>query len=123
MPVTRILTIGLDFHRLSARCANWKSANYTIASADSIPEAINHIKASDFDLVLLGDLISRESMERLAFLIQITDSTIPVLRLTDFIAEDTDNVTSFDAGFERYESRRRELSQKTVLSDQPSTCY
>jgi|ERR1035437_3721934 hypothetical protein len=51
--------------------------------AGSIGEAISLFRAIDVDLVLLGDSISGESRERLAFLIRASGSRVPVVCITD----------------------------------------
>jgi DNA-binding NtrC family response regulator len=56
----------------------WRAAGYIVVSATSIREAIDHFKAGDFDLVLLGDSISKENKERLTFLIRASGSRTPV---------------------------------------------
>jgi hypothetical protein len=76
----------------------WKSAGYFFKPAGSINEAINHFKAGDFDLVLLGHSISTESKERLTFLIRATGSRVPVA----CIAGSSGHHNSFaDATFEQ----------------------
>jgi hypothetical protein len=45
----------------------------------SIRDAIEHFKAGDFDLVLLGRLLSAESRERLTFLIRKLGARTPVV--------------------------------------------
>jgi DNA-binding response OmpR family regulator len=57
----------------------WKSAGYIFISAGSIRQAIDHFKAGDFDLVLLGHSIPAESRERLTYLIRATGSRVPVV--------------------------------------------
>jgi hypothetical protein len=48
----------------------------------SIPDAIAHFKAGDFDLVLLGQSISFENKERLTFLIRASGSMTPVVSIS-----------------------------------------
>jgi hypothetical protein len=70
MPLTVILAVGLDPLLGLAQSTAWKSAGYIVISVATIKKAIDHFKAGDFDLVLLGNSISLESKERLTFLIR-----------------------------------------------------
>lgn len=81
MPSTVILAVGLDPSLLTAQSAVWKSAGYIVISVASIKQAIDHFKAGDFDLVLLGNSISLESKERLTFLIRTFGSNTPVVSI------------------------------------------
>lgn len=78
MPVTVVLAVGLDSWLLEDHRAAWRSAGYYVISTASIKEAINHFKAGDFDLVLLGHSIPAEAREEIAFLIRATGSRVPV---------------------------------------------
>jgi DNA-binding response OmpR family regulator len=79
MPLTVILAVGLDPLIATAQGAAWKSAGYIVISVTSIKKAIDHFRAGDFDLVLLGNSISLESKERLTFLIRSSGSHTPVI--------------------------------------------
>jgi DNA-binding response OmpR family regulator len=79
MPLTVILAVGLDPLIAATQSAAWKSAGYIVISVASIKKAIDHFKAGDFDLVLLGNSISLESKERLTFLIRSSGSYTPVV--------------------------------------------
>jgi DNA-binding response OmpR family regulator len=79
MPLTVILAVGLDPLIAIAQSAAWKSAGYIVISVASIKKAIDHFRAGDFDLVLLGNSISLESKERLTFLIRSSGSHTPVI--------------------------------------------
>lgn len=79
MPLTVILAVGLDPLIATAQSAAWKSAGYIVISVTSIKKAIDHFRAGDFDLVLLGNSISLESKERLTFLIRSSGSHTPVI--------------------------------------------
>ena len=83
MALTVVLTIGFDPWFFEAQRAHWRSAGYFITSAGSIREAIDHVKAGDFDLVLLGNSISAEDRERLSFLIRASGSHIPMVCIED----------------------------------------
>jgi len=61
MSLTVVLAVGLDSWLLATRSISWRSAGYFVVSAGTIREAIEQFKAGDFDLVLLGDSISREN--------------------------------------------------------------
>ena len=79
MPLTVILAVGLDPLLGLAQSTAWKSAGYIVISVATIKKAIDHFKAGDFDLVLLGNSISLESKERLTFLIRSFGSHTPVV--------------------------------------------
>jgi DNA-binding response OmpR family regulator len=83
MPLTVILAVGLDPLIATAQSAAWKSLGYIVISATSIRKAIDHFRAGDFDLVLLGNSISLESKERLTFLIRSSGSHTPVICIGD----------------------------------------
>lgn len=74
-----VLAVCLDPLLPGTQAPVWRSAGYFFIPAGSIQEAINHFKAGDFDLVLLGQEISAESRERLTFLIRATGSLVPVV--------------------------------------------
>jgi DNA-binding NtrC family response regulator len=79
MSITVVLAVGLDSSLLSNQDSAWKSAGYIVISTWSIREAIEHFKAGDFDLVLLGQSIPVESRERLTYLIRASGSQVPVV--------------------------------------------
>lgn len=79
MALTVILAVGLDPLPGLAQSTAWKSAGYIVISVASIKNAIDHFRAGDFDLVLLGNSISLESKERLTFLIRSSGSHTPVI--------------------------------------------
>ncbi len=83
MSMTVILAVGLDSWQLSTHSLVWRSAGYIVVSASTIREAIDHFKAGDFDLVLLGESISRENKERLTFLIRASGSRTPVASIAN----------------------------------------
>jgi DNA-binding response OmpR family regulator len=91
MALTVILAVGLDPSLTTAQNAVWKRAGYLVMSVVSIREAIDHFRAGDFDLVLLGNSISLESRERLTFLIRSSGSHTPVI----CIANASDDRDSF----------------------------
>jgi DNA-binding response OmpR family regulator len=78
-----ILAVCLDPMFPGAEGAAWRSAGLVVLAANSIKEAINHFKAGDFDLALLGRSIPVDARERLAFLIRATGSQVPVICIAD----------------------------------------
>ena len=78
MPLTVVLAVGLDLWQLATRTRDWRSAGYFVVSADSIGEAISLFNDGDFDLVVLGDSVSKENRQRLASLIRASGSQTPV---------------------------------------------
>jgi len=79
MPITVVLAVGLDPWQLAAQTSHLKSAGFFFIPAGSIPEAVNHFKSGDFDIVLLGHSMSIEDKERLVFLIRRSGSRTPVV--------------------------------------------
>ena len=91
MPIIVVLAIGLDSVLLRTLGALWNAAGYIVSVAGSIGEAIDHFKAGDFDLVLLGNTIPPEKRRRLTSLIRSLGSHVPVA----FIAESPGAPDSF----------------------------
>jgi len=83
MPLTVLLSVGLDPSLFQSRRAVWQSAGYYVTSAGSVREGIAQFHEGDFDLVLLSHSIPAESRERLAFLIRSSGSQIPVVCISD----------------------------------------
>ena len=79
MSLTVVLAVGLDSWLLSTHRTVWRSEGYIVVPAGSIPEAIDHFRAGDFDLVLLGDSISHENKAKLTSLIRGSGSQTPVV--------------------------------------------
>ena len=79
MSLTVVLAVGLDSWLLSTHSTVWRSEGYIVIPAGSIPEAIDHFRAGDFDLVLLGDSISLENKATLTSLIRGSGSQTPVV--------------------------------------------
>ena len=70
MRITVVLAVGMDSWQLTAERSMWNTAGYFFVPATSIRDAMNDFKAGDFDLVLLGHLLSAEDKERLTRSIQ-----------------------------------------------------
>jgi hypothetical protein len=83
MATTVVLAVCLDPLLPGTQGTVWRSAGYIFQTANSIKEAINHFKAGDFDLVLMGDSIPVDARERLTFLIRATGSRVPVVSIAD----------------------------------------
>ena len=79
MHLTVVLAVGAEPSLLAIQSTEWKAAGYIIQFAGSIKDAINHFRAGDFDLVLLGNSISPENKERLTFLIRASGAQTPVV--------------------------------------------
>jgi hypothetical protein len=91
MSIIVVLAIGLDSALLKTQSPLWRAAGYVVNVAGSIREVIDHFKAGDFDLVLLGSSIPIENRERLTFLIRSLGSHVPVA----FIAESSGDSDCF----------------------------
>jgi hypothetical protein len=124
MALTVILAVGLDPLPGLAQHESWKSAGYIVISVATIKKAIDHFKAGDFDLVLLGDAISLESKERLTFLIRSFGSQTPVICIGnssgnfDSFADATLNSDSceFLKGIEEFLVKKANLLAQQTIS-------
>ena len=81
MSVTVVLAVGLDPWMLMAQDSLWRSEGYIVIPAQSVRDAIDHFKAGDFDLVLLGESISLNNQERLTSLIRASGAYTPVVSI------------------------------------------
>ncbi len=79
MHLTVILAVGVDSALISTHRAAWQSAGYVVIPTESTREAIAHFKVGDFDVVLLGQAVPKEDMEKLAFLVRASGSRTPVI--------------------------------------------
>jgi CheY-like chemotaxis protein len=87
MAITVVLGVGFDSWQLATQSAAWRAAGYIVVPAHSIREAIEHFRAGDFDLVLLGDSMSVSDKERITFLIRASGSRTPVVCVSDTYGE------------------------------------
>ena len=78
MAVFVILTVGINSWKVEAHLAAWKAAQVFTISTTSILEAISLFNAGDFDLVLIGDSVPVEALEKLTFQIRATGSHVPI---------------------------------------------
>ena len=83
MSLTLVLAVGLDSPLLASQSSVFRSAGYSVTSARSVRDAIDHFQDGDFDLILLGDSIPIESKERLTFLIRAFNPRIAVFCVGD----------------------------------------
>jgi DNA-binding NtrC family response regulator len=83
MQTTLVLAVGLDSSQFENRYSVLRASKCFVTSVGSIQEAISHFHHGDFDLVLIGNSLSAESRERLAFLIRSLSSRIPVVYVTE----------------------------------------
>jgi CheY-like chemotaxis protein len=79
MPLTLILSVGLDPELLDSRNRILQSSGYTVVSAYSIKEAVDRFQAGDFDLVLLCQSVPAKERDRLTCWIRASGSRIPVV--------------------------------------------
>ena len=94
MAVTVVLAVELDPWMLMAQDSLWRSEGYIVIPTQTVRDAIDHFKAGDFDLVLLGHSISLENKERLTSLIRASGSNTPV---ASFASSPEDRHTFADA--------------------------
>jgi DNA-binding response OmpR family regulator len=83
VPITVVLAVGLDSTQVETHRSVWKSSGFFVIAASTIQTAIDHFKAGDFDLVLLGDSLPFDKKERLAYLIRASGSRVPVVSIGD----------------------------------------
>jgi CheY-like chemotaxis protein len=86
MPITVALAIGFDPWLLASQNSAWRSAGCFVTEAGSVAEAIDQLKSGDFDLVLLDHSIPAPSREGLTFLVRASGSLVPVVCLTEPLA-------------------------------------
>lgn len=79
MPLTLVLSVGMDSALLGVRKLLLQSAGYTVVSAVSISAAVERFLASDFDLVILCYSIPARDRDRLTCLIRASGSLTPVI--------------------------------------------
>ena len=82
MPLTLILSVGLDQMLLDTRALVLQSAGYIVVTAFSIKEAAVRFQDGDFDLVLLCRSIPAEERESLTIWIRASGSRIPVVSVS-----------------------------------------
>jgi len=83
VPITVVLAVGLDSIELEKHRSVWKSSGFFLISASTVQEAIGHLEAGDYDLVLLGESLPIEKRERLTHLIRVSGSQVPVVSIGD----------------------------------------
>jgi hypothetical protein len=83
MPIAVILSVGVDIPFSRSQSQVWQSAGYCVTPAESIRDAIDHIRYGDFDLVVMGDSIPLGERERLTCLMRALGSRVPVVCVTD----------------------------------------
>jgi len=83
MGTTTVLAIGVYAALFNPEQAAWLSAGYVVRAAATVRDALKQFTDGDFDVVLLGNSISLESRERLAFLIRTSGSLVLVVCITD----------------------------------------
>jgi DNA-binding response OmpR family regulator len=79
MPLTLVLSVGLDVSLLETRNMMLQSAGYTVESALSVRAAAHRFLAGDFDLVMLCHSILAKERDRITCLIRATGSRTPVV--------------------------------------------
>ena len=83
-----ILNVGQVPWLLHTRTLVLRSAGYIVESTESVGDAIHHLRAGDFDLVILCHSIPKEERRRLIRLIRADGSSIPVVCVAPVIEED-----------------------------------
>jgi hypothetical protein len=82
MPLTLVLSVGLDASLLKNRNIVMRSAGYLVESASSVNEAAHRFLAGDFDLVILCHSVPSRERERLTGLIRASGSLTPVISIS-----------------------------------------
>jgi CheY-like chemotaxis protein len=83
MPVTTVLTVGLDFQLLQSRTLLLRSAGCIVGPACSVKEAVEQFRHGDFDIVLLCHSIPTKDREGFTYLIRASGSMTPVVTVAD----------------------------------------
>jgi CheY-like chemotaxis protein len=82
MPLTLVLSVGLDPALLATRNLVLQSAGYIVASVASVREAVDRFKGGDFDLMVLCHSIPERDRGWLTCLIRASGSHIPVVAVS-----------------------------------------
>ena len=111
MRVTVVLAVGMDSWQVAAERSMWNSAGYFFVPATSIRDAMNHFRAGDFDLVLLGHSLSAEDKERLTRSIRACGSSTQVVS----IAGSHSNLDAFADATLRSDSGNLPMNMRALL--------
>lgn len=87
MALTLVLSVGLDPELLGTRNLVLQSAGYTVVAAFSAHEAVDRLRAGDFDLVLLCQSIPTSEKDRLALWIRASGSRIPIISISGILCQ------------------------------------
>jgi hypothetical protein len=82
MPLTLVLSVGLDASLLETRNIVLHSAGFLVESASSLNEAAHRFLAGDFDLVILCHSVPTRERERLTCLIRASGSRTPIVSIS-----------------------------------------
>jgi len=88
MPLTVVLSVGLDPQLLTTRNLVLQSAGYTVVSAYSTKEAVDRFRGDDFDLVLLCQTVPVNEKDHLTLWIRASGSRIPVVSVSGRLCQD-----------------------------------
>jgi CheY-like chemotaxis protein len=87
MPLTIVLSVGLDLSLLRARGLVLESAGYLVESASTVKGAADRFQSGDFDLVLLCHSVPRKDRDRLTSLIRASGSRTPIVSIAGNLGE------------------------------------
>jgi len=79
MPLTLVLSVGLDSLILATRNVFLQSEGFIVMSVFSLKEAVDRFLTGDFDLILLDNSLPTKDRDRLTCLIRASGSRIPVV--------------------------------------------
>ena len=126
MPLTLVLTIGLDSLSLGIRNSLLQSAGYIVVSVLSLKEAANQFLNGDFDLVLLDNSLPPKDRDRITSLIRVSGSRTPVVSVASatFATENDHDHSLVDATFdERPDNLLRGIRSLLVKTSTSPTAY
>ena len=83
MPLIRVLSVGLDPFLLRKRSLLLHSAGHNVASSSSLKDAVNQLRTSNVDLVLLCRTIPAIDRERLTCLIRASGFFLPIISVAE----------------------------------------
>jgi CheY-like chemotaxis protein len=87
MPLTIVLSVGLDLSLLRARGLVLESAGYLVESASTAKGAADRFQSGDFDLVLLCHSVPRKDRDHLTSLIRASGSRTPIVSIAGNLGE------------------------------------
>jgi DNA-binding response OmpR family regulator len=85
MAITVVLAIGIDPWLFEVQRSVRRSAGFFVTSVGTMDDSVGLFKRSDFDVVLLGNSLPKESLDDITDSIRALGSQVPIIRLSDLL--------------------------------------